>query len=523
MDDLLKQLQQAIKEGRISADQVHDATHATTAAMKAEQDLKDYRARTPSRLLQAFEYTGDEPVRDKQGHVHPALDRTSPVKFTRKPDGEIVIHTSSRFAHAILESQSLRQEHDSGALQFHVGAQKDNSEQGWHYRISIKAGAGHEKDLDRVYRSLKTLEGVEKLNGRFQEYGVTKAAPIEAKPENKAAPKPPAPNKQDAVAAESVVIARDETAQQRAPRPVTPQRQNMPAQEPQPAKPKAPTPAPVRENKVLAVKQAPKPATDFAPPASTADFDVMQVLNEKPAATKPVTSPEEQPKLTPASTETAQVLTTVGRRAETVNEQPFVTEPEPVAKQATTPHPAILAAERAKTETAQNRRSFFGKAAAWGAGVLGLGALATAAATYFAPGIPAPDREGADGEATKLLNQIASWKKEGKREGYVAEMVLNSLQATGSYDGNVTNEFVKLHGSDVNQATEAMRRLAQEYDQKVASARKGGRGDTATIAAQYFYQSVNKCVGESTNIECDYNRLASGSSAIVGQFTSKGR
>ena len=136
-----------------------------------ENTEKEYRQKTPQRILHAFQ----------EGE-----DNHSAVKFRHNPEtGEIVIHTSNHFAHAVLQSQALRQEHDSGALQFRVGASSDKSlKEGWHYRVSISGD--DKKALARVYKSLQLLE--EKYP-RFKEYGKVVEAP-QPQPIEKPKPQP---------------------------------------------------------------------------------------------------------------------------------------------------------------------------------------------------------------------------------------------------------------------------------------------------------------------------------------------
>jgi hypothetical protein len=142
-----------------------------------EEQQREYWKKTPQRILDAFEYDNDE----------------SRVRFRQDPKtGEIVIHTSNRFAHAVLEANPLRQEHNEGTLKFDVGSQKDDSIQnGWHYRIAIK---GDENALKRVYKSLQLLS---KHQDRFVQYGeIAPTKPIE--PPKKAKPTPtPTPLKEE--------------------------------------------------------------------------------------------------------------------------------------------------------------------------------------------------------------------------------------------------------------------------------------------------------------------------------------
>lgn len=169
---LLSQLQQAIASGFLGTAELE------YSIAQAKTERQEYLRRTPERILHAFSM-GEE----KESHI----------KYRRDPKtGEIVIHTSDRFAHAALQSQALRQEHDSGALEFHVGHSKDKSaKQGWHYRISISGK--DEKALGRVYKSLQLLS---KKHARFEEYGepVAKAEPPKpvATPSSEE-PKPPQP------------------------------------------------------------------------------------------------------------------------------------------------------------------------------------------------------------------------------------------------------------------------------------------------------------------------------------------
>jgi hypothetical protein len=152
-EELLNQLRQAIASGSL------DSAELKQTISQAKQERQEYLRRTPERILHSFS-TGEE----KESHI----------KFRRNPEtGEIVIHTADRFAHAVLQSQALRQEHDSGALKFHVGASSDKGlKEGWHYRISISGD--DKKALARVYKSLQLLE---ENYPRFKEYGKEVEAP----------------------------------------------------------------------------------------------------------------------------------------------------------------------------------------------------------------------------------------------------------------------------------------------------------------------------------------------------------